>query len=621
MKSIFELKTRNDQLSSSNQGLTNYKYQEVQSLKSASGANFSDGQLVYRWTYGAQKYWIPNKSYVKIQCKLENARIYNEPREKAMGGGETVFEIKRKQLYIDDNIALSMNAAPQLFQSMQYKIADMMVSQVTENLAQVDTLKNRMNKSGHWLNTVGKSNNYWQACFQDRLREVANVNEINTNDPWRNFDEFLVQEEGSYSDLVKIQTQENGLILFTFTDVTITAGSRLRFRAAKATEASTMANTGDIVQGIEIGDSVVWTYRDDTADTISRYSGTIEAVTSAGTANPPGNIANTITVRPVHSLAINPVPTKITGNGELPSSVVYETLIKVGLNMEFFKTCEYQDNARSLSTFDLIWQPALSVFDVQHAIPCASTKHELTFTPFPNSVYQKNIIESLLTDKVHGTDYNFEVVDMRLYILTCDSNPVADEMQFMLDLDEVHCQASILTAETQQTSLDVVGSTNGITLAFQDSAVNNNSLYALSKFRIRDNIESTLERYYIRYEGQVPQPDFDGKSEYDVAKNTNIETLSDIYNRSLLYGGSYFKDSAETIQEFRERGMYMYHPFPKTASSRNTRVYTQTNFKADAFGPKGLKIQPRLLLFQHYKKVVVCKIVNGRIVQVTPIDA
>ena len=56
-------------------------------------------------------------------------------------------------------------------------------------------------------------------------------------------------------------------------------------------------------------------------------------------------------------------------------------------------------------------------------------------------------------------------------------------------------------------------------------------------------------------------------------------------------------------------------PFPKTASSRNTRVYTQTEF-TDLVGTN-----PRLLLFQHYLKVVVCSVVNGRIVNVLPIDA
>ena len=126
MKSIFDLKTKNTELSSANQGLANYRYQEVQALKSIAGDQFGNGEIVYRWTFGSNKYWIPNKSYFKVTCKLtDNAG---------------------NKIEVTDNLALSMNSVPQLFQSMQYKIADQMVSQITENLAQVDSIKNRMKK-------------------------------------------------------------------------------------------------------------------------------------------------------------------------------------------------------------------------------------------------------------------------------------------------------------------------------------------------------------------------------------------------------------------------------------------------------------------------------------------
>ena len=147
--------------------------------------------------------------------------------------------------------------------------------------------------------------------------------------------------------------------------------------------------------------------------------------------------------------------------------------------------------------------------------------------------------------------------------------------------------------------------------------------YAISKFNIRDNIETNLKRYYIRYEGQVPQPDFESElnkfaltNDMGTDKLDSKNGLLDLYNRSNLYTGQYFNEGgAETLEEFLERGLYIYHPFPKTASSRNTRVYTQTEF-TDLVGTN-----PRLLLFQHYLKVVVCSVVNGRIVNVLPIDA
>ena len=621
MKSIFDLKTRNDEFSSSNQGLTNYKYQEVQSLKSVSGTNFADGQLVYRWTYGAQKYWIPNKSYVKITCKLTfpDSTVVSPP------------DTKRTQLKTSDDIAPVMNTAPNLFQSMQYKIADMMVSQVTENLAQVDTLKNRMSKSGHWLNTVGKSNNFWQSCYTQRLNEITpHKRGHHLTNPYKVFQQWISVELGATitdADRLYAKHLTNGNLRFEFYDSN-TSLTRFLFRDAKAGDTN-LKNTGPIRFGWKLGDIVKWnvTYAKIGAaavdhSSVGYYTGTLVEVTSAGGANG-FNILNTFTVKPFDFTA-ETYPTWAEQTIDVTEMNVVTSAVKLPestIDFQWYRAeCDFVEDARCVNEFELIWQPCLSVFDVQHAIPCAATKHELTFTPFPNTTYQKNVIESILADKNLGSDFNFEVQDMRLYLLTCDSNPVQDEMQFMLDLDEVHCQTSNLTSAQQQTSIDVVGSTNAITVAFQDEAACTNSLYSLSKFRIRDNIESKLERYYIRYEGQVPQPDFDGKLEYDATSNSKTDTLKDLYNRSLLYGGSYFKDSCETIQEFRERGMYMYHPFPKTASSRNTRVYTQTLFK-DLEDINGIPRQPKLLLFQHYKKVVVCKIVNGRIVGVTPIDA
>ena len=158
MKSIFDLKTKNSDLVSANQGLTNYKYNEIQSLKSVSGSNFSQGQITYRWTYGNQKYWIPNKSYLRVSCKLTRP----------------VDENTGLQLPLNDenNIALAMNACPHLFQTAQFKIADMTVSAITQHLAQVDTLKQRQNQSRQWLETIGKATNNWAILLNNPFKCV-----------------------------------------------------------------------------------------------------------------------------------------------------------------------------------------------------------------------------------------------------------------------------------------------------------------------------------------------------------------------------------------------------------------------------------------------------------------
>lgn len=574
MKSIFELKTKNTDLSSANAGLTNYRFQEVQSLKNISGTSFPDGQITFRWTYGSNKYWIPNKTYMKVTVKLTNnagAQIKNS-----------------------DQIALSMNTVPQLFQSMQYKIADQMVSQITENLAQVDTLKNRMKKSGYWLNTIGQATNQWKSDFIDRELDLTSLGGQQRFDPIHYFisatDFYTAVDANTATDLIDY-TQSGSTATFTFTDVD-SATNRLKLRDG-------VTGIGALRSTVKLGDTLVYDHNGEID------SGVITSITSAGDADANGNTLNSIVIRRNNHELVDTV------GG--PPTIAASTIDILG----FTRGSRDSEPHRSLQEMDLIWCPPLSVFDKQHAIPCAGTKHELTVTPYPDQVYQSHAIESRTANKVPGTDYIFTVEDMRLYILTCDSNTVQDNFEFMLDLDEVQCQTQQILSTTQQHSIDVVGSCNGIALAFQDEAATTSTLYPLSKFKIRDDLEQNLQQFYIRYEYQVPQPDFDG----ELSLASNKDTLVDLYNRTKIYDGGIFKECPESLEEWRSRGMYIYHPFPKTASSRNTRVYTNTQFSSLTADQQNAIENPLLLLFQFYKKVVVLKVSQGRIVSVTPVDA
>ena len=156
--SIFNLKTTNEQLSSSNQGLTDYRYQELQSLQNSSGSDFSKGELVYRWQFSNSTWWIPNKSYMRVRLKFN---ILPAGKSKVIG--------------------LSMNAANNLFSNMQYKIADQTVSQITDNYAPTASLKTRMLKSGGWLNTYGQSTNMWGSQLKDNIETLQDEDDILTN--------------------------------------------------------------------------------------------------------------------------------------------------------------------------------------------------------------------------------------------------------------------------------------------------------------------------------------------------------------------------------------------------------------------------------------------------------
>lgn len=570
MKSIFDLKTKNSELSSANQGLSNYKFQEIQSLRNIVGSKFPDGEIVFRWTYGSSKYWVPNKSYLKIRMALTNPDGSRLPLEKS--------------------ITYAMNTIPLLFQASSYKISDITVCTITQNLAQIDSLKNRMYHSDSWLQSIGQSNNNWSHSYARRERNIfmSGGHEINFLNPYRRWSQIVTDASITVgTNTVVVAAQTSGLYTMTFST-------------------GTLPDMTDI-KGLQVGDVIEYQSNDDAT--------TNRRLKSSGV------------ITKIEATVISFLPS--LNAHEISSVVITTGLFEINLHRHDFYDEENSLNAQSM---EFIWYPTLSVFDsVKHAIPCASTKQEFTLTPYPDSVYQKNAIESRKRDVTNSTtngDDNFllTIQDMRFYILTCDSNKIQDNFDFMLDLNEIQCQSTPITSTQQQQSLDVIPSTNGISIAFQDSAVLTNSLYSMSKFKIRDEVELNLTRYYVRYEGQVPQPDFEGELKRVGDGNTanddlgKRDRLKDIHNRTKLYDGTLFMDKPESLEVYRSRGMYIYHPFPKTASSRNTRVYIQVNFSSlnDAGGNA---LEPFLLLFSHYKKAVVLTVSNGRIIGVKPYNA
>lgn len=567
MKSIFDLKTQNKDLDSANQGLTNYKYQEIQSLRSVTGGNFQEGEIVYRWAYGANKYWIPEKSYFKIRL--------------------TISTVLGDHLVQDNNLTLSMNPAATLFQNISYKCADQTVCTITENLPQIDTLKNRMSKSGSWLNKTGQNLSWMIASFKERQKKIANIGGAETNGGILhhvNFRDIATQSNIDGQDTVQIIDNGDKTYDFAFNDADAKSNMDLRFNAS-----------------IAIGDILTWDYEivvlgADANNFTSRVQGS-------------GIITN-ITQYNITVLASNYPPVVMPGARQLDSG---------DFNFSLFVTHRElgdEPNASNAKNIEIMWTPMLPIFNVKHAMPCAGTKQEITLLPYIDTQWQKNVIESIYTNKQLGIDYTVTITDLRLYILTCDSNKIPETFDFMLDFNEVQCQSSPITSTNIQQSFDVIPSTNAITLAIQDEDVITNSQYSLTKFRVREDIEQNLTRYYIRYEGQVPTPDFEGS--FDII--TGTDNLIDIYNRTKKYDGSYYFESPETLEEWRNRGMYIHHPFPKTASSRNTRVYVNLNFSSLTDSAAN-NLNPHLLLFTHSKKVVIIKVVNGKIVSVSPYDA
>lgn len=676
VSSIFDLPEKDSQLSSTNQGLSNLYYDQVQALSNLKentvinsatvDKTFGNvGTIDFRWQYNSSEYWIPARSYIQFKCELS----------KADNAGS--------QLDVSDNIAPAMGACSTLFSKILYKINSSEISTLSENIPQIDALKKRLYYSGNWLNQVGGATNFYKADFQDRQKQVIQ-NTINSANDQR----FLQLSSATQAQLFNILDVANDTLAWSQANKTFTLvdaagnnlkclygigdileatinGVRQKAKILKITGFGPGVGGGVITVDTDFGSDVGATAFNVLPDDpnfqlyymapLSTDSGLTQAelfpnvIVGADTIGwtSSGSLINIIdasandlltTIQTGDHLEITIANvTKIakvlsitgfasnTGALQVDKSWGNTNIAGAAFNagtadIKLFNVERYREKAnRSVRLFELIWQPPLSIFNCQKAIPALGI-NELEFTVETNN-YKKYFVESQFINAVDfdnasplptNGNYKFRITDMFLRICKCTGDRL-DNRVFKLDLDEMHCQRKILEnpTSTSQTSLTLQPSTNGIAIAFQDLSAGTDTRYSLTKFKVRNDDDLKLIRYYIRYAGlQKPEPD--GNPEF----GATIDNMVQEYSKNLLYNGAWYDSSQETAIEWQKRGPYLYFPWPKSGEDTSDRVYILTQFASDLTVD-----QVRLLVFNFYKRVATITIENSRVIDVQTLNA
>ena len=431
-------------------------------------------------------------------------------------------------------------------------------------MPQIDALQHRLQKSSSYLSTVGQSTNFWDVGFSKRQSVVSS-------------DGLLIKEITGDS-IVSTARQDMGFDAAGGAG----AGNRNSF-------AYTAAN-GNLVyaQGTD-GNGLT------AAQASAVYPvGSFFQYTSGAEA---GILCKVLTNDGAGNLTVERnINNDVLANGQTDFSRGV-----LDINSE-------NNEARAVQEIELIWQPPLSIFKVQEAMPCM--KAELVLNPQTSSQYQSNAIE-----------FKFEVKDMYLYVNTVEG-PRRDNITYLLDLDEVTCQADKISSDAfGQRSFDVSPSTYALTVAYQDARATSSSQNSQSLFKVyNDNRterseELKLNRLFVNYDGvNYPQPD--ASPEFDDTKDYTTQR----YIETQLNSGAYFDSGgAETIQEYHDRGSYYYFATPKDGASRSTRVNVHQGFNTT--GPDATSKNMRVLLFSHHKRVARVRVVDGRTVDVQTQDA
>ena len=462
MTSIFDLKTNVSELSSANEGTSKMEYEQHPPTRNCVNNSFPNGAIHFRFQTSGQKWWIPSKSYLRMRVQLTKGD--GAPVDVAFGAAP--------------NMGLMSN----LFQSGEFRINDKVVSRVPDFMPQVDALETRLTKSKSWLDSVGESTNWWAESQSLRLAEVSSDGTI-------------------VKDKVAIVPPE-----------TTTGRAAMGFDAAggalpERNQVAYNATTGRLtyIQGTNVGGLADFGGNFVVGDFFV-YTGAIQG-------GPNG-------VREVKMEVINVVnattlDVRCDGAAEVKSDGRND-FIRVRPNPIVAPP------SRRVGEFETVWQPPLSLFKIGHALP--SMRAELVLNPQTSSSYMKRAIESVLGQasknpqaaNIVGDPANVKinVVNFYLYCATVDG-PRADDMTYLLDLEQTRCQAEkIDTTNFQQKNFDVSPSTFALTAAYQDLRVGENTALSSSKFKSYDAAEIPttaqelkLNRFFINYAGQnLPAP-------------------------------------------------------------------------------------------------------------------
>jgi hypothetical protein len=156
-----------------------------------------------------------------------------------------------------------------------------------------------------------------------------------------------------------------------------------------------------------------------------------------------------------------------------------------------------------------------------------------------------------------------------------------------------------------------------VTIAFQDTRVGSDTRVPATLFKVGTSgyvlnfQQNQLSRFNFSYAGiQYPAQDTDQKfSAGVIGTTTGRDYTTQIYLSSMLANGGFYTDSGtESIQDFRNSGMYLSYNVPKDGNDRSTDL-VDTTIPTDI-------TQMNLLMFQTYRKFCAVKVRGGQVISV-----
>ncbi len=152
---MFSLPKSVAQLPDINEGLQNARYEQVAPSRDVTHSNFPNGMQHFKWEVSGNKWWCPQKSYMRYRVRYSRNDEF------------------KTQLEEKNQVSPAPFMVSNLYQSAEFLIGDRVVGRIGQYMAQIDALKQRMTKSKPWLDSLGEVSNFASVSDGVRRGEVT----------------------------------------------------------------------------------------------------------------------------------------------------------------------------------------------------------------------------------------------------------------------------------------------------------------------------------------------------------------------------------------------------------------------------------------------------------------
>ncbi len=528
-------------------------YKQITSERDLSNTNFANGVIKYKYHMNANQQINLDKSFIRLRVKLSK------------GDGAT-------QLDFADGVAPNYLMAYNLFKQMYHEINGIQVGECRSYCSQVGALRHRILYPQSYKDKFLATSNYAKIDIDDRINDVVSLGLEKERLHWRKSKQALPAAAGVgiLPEWILYLGVNRNQIQFVNATSDIVFSALLPAVNGTVPDLSTIYDVGDIVyffDGVEKATPIV------------SFETTV-------TTNDTLRLGIAVT-----NVAVADIVNQFRHNG-------YDTI-------DLSKSKRTQE-------FEIVFKPPMGVWHKSRWMPAHDMS--LNLYPHPDGSWQKNSIESLASqiNKAHNTDFTLEIQDMIMYVAVLDEKH--PDGKFSCEYDDMRCQLTNITTTSNVDYHFVVDrDAYAFTVALQDENCENDTRRSCTKFKIREDQELKLQRYYIDYNGRIlpnPYP--------NISKTSSKDFLTQRYYESIFYSEANANYDVESLDDWRNAGMYFTHQFGKSRT-QTEKVTVSTLFEDGAFGSVagGDLHRPNLLLFDHFKRNFSMMVSGGKVREIT----